>query len=99
VAGIYNPWLVFLSIAVAIFVPYTALSLATRVAHARGSSAQLWLTGGAFAMGTGIWQARSVKTPYRQPACFSRAKTTLFARALDCSLGVLAESACGAFSQ
>jgi diguanylate cyclase len=55
VAGIYNPWLVLLSVAVAIVVSYTALSLATRVARARGSSAQLWLTGGAFAMGIGIW--------------------------------------------
>ncbi len=54
-AGIFSPWLVALSIAVAIFVSYTALTLSARVARARGSSAKLWLSGGAFALGTGIW--------------------------------------------
>lgn len=54
-AGTYNYSLVLLSILVAIGVSYTALRLAARVARAKGSSAQLWLAGGAVAMGTGIW--------------------------------------------
>ena len=54
-AGTYNYFLVLLSILVAIAVSHTALRLAARVASAKGSSAQLWLAGGALAMGTGIW--------------------------------------------
>jgi NO-binding membrane sensor protein with MHYT domain len=52
----YNPLLVLLSILVAIFVSYTALSLSARVARAKGgSNAGLWVAGGALAMGCGIW--------------------------------------------
>jgi len=55
-AGIYNPWLVALSIAVAIFVSHTALSLSARVSRSNGTrSSRLWLVGGALAMGSGIW--------------------------------------------
>ena len=53
--GIYNAWLVALSIAVAILVSYTALKLAARVALADRSVSPLWLFGGATAMGIGIW--------------------------------------------
>jgi len=52
--GHYEAPLVILSILVAIFASYTALSLAARVGPSRGS-APLWIAGGAFAMGTGIW--------------------------------------------
>jgi diguanylate cyclase (GGDEF)-like protein len=55
VSGTYNYCLVLLSILVAVVVSHTALRLAARVARAKGSSAQLWLAGGAIAMGTGIW--------------------------------------------
>ena len=54
-AGTYNYFLVLLSMLVAVAVSHTALRLAARVAGAKGSSAQLWLAGGAIAMGTGIW--------------------------------------------
>jgi len=54
-AGIYNPWLVVLSVAVAIFVSHTALRLSARVARTQGTSSRLWLAGGALAMGSGIW--------------------------------------------
>jgi len=54
-SGTYNYSLVLLSILVAIAVSHTALRLAARVSRAKGSSAQLWLAGGAVAMGTGIW--------------------------------------------
>ena len=53
--GTYEPWLVCLSVIVAILVSYTALVLAVRVSNANRSSARLWLGGGAIAMGGGIW--------------------------------------------
>src|ERR1700722_14890353 len=53
--GSYNSWLVALSIAVAVLVSYTALKLAARVAVADRSVSRIWLLGGAFAVGIGIW--------------------------------------------
>ena len=59
--GIYNPWLVLLSIAVAIFVSHTALNLSSRVARSTSKpSARLWLVGGAISMGCGIWSMHFV---------------------------------------
>ncbi len=70
--AIYNPWLVGLSILVAMVVAYTALKLAARVAEAGRSAGRWWLLGGAAAMGMGIWSmhfigmlAYSVDTPLR----------------------------------
>ncbi|MGB7440283.1 MAG: MHYT domain-containing protein [Coleofasciculaceae cyanobacterium] len=51
----YNPLLVVLSALIAVVASYTALELASRVTASQGSNRQLWLTGGAIAMGTGIW--------------------------------------------
>ena len=53
--GTYEPTLVIVSVVVAILSSYTALSLAGRVATARGAIAWGWILGGALAMGTGIW--------------------------------------------
>jgi diguanylate cyclase len=54
--GTYNPWLVAFSVLVAVYVSYTALNLAARMArNADSDSANLWLAGGAVAMGCGIW--------------------------------------------
>src|SRR5690348_1235388 len=50
----YNPWLVTLSVIVAILVSYTALRLTERVAGAERRAGLLWLLGGATSMGTGI---------------------------------------------
>ncbi|MUL36637.1 MHYT domain-containing protein [Gloeocapsopsis dulcis] len=47
--------LVFLSIAIAIVASYTALSLSGRVTVTTGQIRKLWLSGGAIAMGVGIW--------------------------------------------
>ena len=58
--GTYDPWLVCLSIIVAILVSYTALVLAVRVSNANRASARLWLGGGAVAMGGGIWSMHFV---------------------------------------
>ena len=53
----YNPWLVALSIVVAMVVAYTALKLAARVAEGgrTAGAGRGWLLGGAAAMGMGIW--------------------------------------------
>ena len=60
-AGTYNSWLVLLSVVVAIFVSYTALSLSSRVARSASKpSARLWLAGGAVSMGCGIWSMHFV---------------------------------------
>ncbi|MCQ4310823.1 EAL domain-containing protein [Pseudomonas stutzeri] len=54
-AGSYNNILVFFSFVVAVLASYTALDMAGRVATAKGRAARLWLIGGAFSMGLGIW--------------------------------------------
>ncbi len=62
----HNPWLVLLSIVVAITASYVALDSASRVTTSRYAAARLprakrtnarwyWLAGGAVAMGMGIW--------------------------------------------
>jgi len=53
--GTYEPWLVALSVLIAIAASYAALDLAGRVTAARGPARVAWLAGGSFAMGTGIW--------------------------------------------
>lgn len=51
----YNPWLVLLSLAVAVLASYTALDMAGRIAATEGRRSHGWLLGGSFAMGLGIW--------------------------------------------
>ena len=51
----WDPSLVVLSFVVAVFASYTALDLAGRVVASEGRARAVWLAGGAFAMGTGIW--------------------------------------------
>jgi len=58
-AHTHNPWLVTLSVLIAILASYTALDLAGRVA-AWGRARWAWLIGGAIAMGTGIWSMHFV---------------------------------------
>ena len=53
--GVYDPELVVLSVVVAAIASYTALDLAGRVSQSSGTSSWIWLLGGAFSMGTGIW--------------------------------------------
>ncbi|HXF65573.1 MAG TPA: diguanylate cyclase [Burkholderiales bacterium] len=53
--GTYDWRLVVLSWIVAAIASYTALDLAGRVGAKQGWVSRLWLLGGAFAMGTGIW--------------------------------------------
>src|ERR1700709_196361 len=53
--GSYNHSLVFLSIVIATCAAYTALGLAARTDATTGWRRRSWLTGGAIAMGVGIW--------------------------------------------
>jgi diguanylate cyclase (GGDEF)-like protein/PAS domain S-box-containing protein len=53
--GSYDYRLVMLSIVLAMFASYAALDLAGRVTSARGWVRAIWLSGGAAAMGLGIW--------------------------------------------
>jgi diguanylate cyclase len=51
----YNPWLVTLSVVVAILVSFTSLRLAARVAESSRAAGRAWLVLGALSMGVGIW--------------------------------------------
>ena len=51
----YDPALVALSIAIAIFASGAALDLAGRIAAATGRARRLWLLAGGLALGLGIW--------------------------------------------
>ncbi|MGH8485670.1 MAG: MHYT domain-containing protein, partial [Pseudomonas sp.] len=53
--GSYSSSLVLISLCVAILASYTALDMAGRIATAKGRAVYLWITGGAAAMGFGIW--------------------------------------------
>src|SRR6478752_4406861 len=54
-AGTYDLFLVSVSIAIAILASYAALDIAGRVRVHHGTSRWFWTTGGASAMGLGIW--------------------------------------------
>jgi len=58
--GTYDYRLVALSIVIAVLASYAALDLAAQVTVARGRSRVAWLTGGAAAMGMGIWSMHYV---------------------------------------
>lgn len=52
---VYSPYLILLSIGVAILASYVALNLAYSITHAKGKAHAAWLIGGSLAMGVGIW--------------------------------------------
>ncbi len=54
-AGSYDYGLVALSVLIAMLASYAALDLAGRLTATRGHARFIWLTGGAAAMGLGIW--------------------------------------------
>jgi diguanylate cyclase (GGDEF)-like protein len=60
VTASYEFGLVALSLIVAILASYTALDLAARITASTGLAARLWLLGGAFSMGIGIWSMHFV---------------------------------------
>ncbi|MFT3720746.1 response regulator [Pseudorhodoferax sp.] len=51
----HNPWLVALSVAIAVVASYAALGIAVRLADRRSRAWRFWLAGGAAALGFGIW--------------------------------------------
>ncbi len=51
----YDSFIVIVSILVAMLASFTALDMAGRVATSSGRVALIWLLGGGFAMGVGIW--------------------------------------------
>lgn len=51
----YNAFIVVISVLVAMLASFTALDMAGRVATSTGKVALVWLLGGGFAMGIGIW--------------------------------------------
>src|SRR6185312_6824145 len=59
-AGSYDFRLVALSVVIAVFAAYAALDLAGRVTASRKRARRFWLTGGATAMGLGIWSMHYV---------------------------------------
>jgi two-component system, sensor histidine kinase and response regulator len=58
--GSYDYQLVALSVLIAVLASYSALDLTGRVTAARGAARMVWLTGGAVAMGLGIWSMHYV---------------------------------------
>jgi PAS domain S-box-containing protein len=56
----YDLRLVALSVLIAVVASYTALDLASRVTAAQGRARSIWLSGGAIAMGIGIWSMHYV---------------------------------------
>jgi two-component system, sensor histidine kinase and response regulator len=55
IVGVYDLRLVTLSVLISILAAYAALDLAGRVTAATGKARFFWLSGGAIAMGVGIW--------------------------------------------
>lgn len=53
--GTYDPFLVLLSLAIAIFASFTALSLAGRIRESSGRARTIWLATSALALGAGVW--------------------------------------------
>jgi two-component system sensor histidine kinase/response regulator len=58
--GTYDYRIVALSVVIAVLASYAALDLAGRVTSARGLIRAIWLSGGATAMGIGIWSMHYV---------------------------------------
>lgn len=66
--GFYDYRLVAVSILIAVVAAYAALDLPGRIATAQGVGRFAWLSGGAFALGLGIWSMHYMGTEaYRLP--------------------------------
>ncbi|MBU7318305.1 EAL domain-containing protein [Paenibacillus oleatilyticus] len=66
--GTYDWFLVFLSYAISVLASYTVLDMGGRINAARGRTRLIWLSGGALAMGLGIWSMHFVgMLAYRIP--------------------------------
>ncbi len=86
--GNYNYGLVAVSVVIAIVAAYAVLDLAGRTAASRGRVRCFWLTGGAVAMGLGIWSMHYIgMLAYRLPLIVRYDWPTVF---LSLAAGVLA---------
>ncbi|HEX7337060.1 MAG TPA: MHYT domain-containing protein, partial [Gemmatimonadales bacterium] len=56
----HDPWLVTLSVLIAVTASLAALDVASRVTVSTGRPRMVWLVGGSFAMGLGIWSMHYV---------------------------------------
>ncbi|HEX4427209.1 MAG TPA: MHYT domain-containing protein [Terriglobales bacterium] len=66
--GSYDKGLVVLSVVLSVCASYAALDIGGRAASARGRLRLVWLSGGAFAMGLGIWSMHYIgMLAYRMP--------------------------------
>lgn len=93
--GSYDYRLVSLSVLIAICAAYTALDLAGRTTATRGRVRVAWLTGGAIAMGVGIWSmhyvgmlAFSLPVPCRVVFGIADA-VTVFGKSPDKTTGII----------
>src|SRR5437588_4814983 len=98
-AGSHDYWLVLLSVIVAIIASYVALDLASRIAapHRSRTGRWLWLAGGAWAIGTGIWSMHFIgMLALRLPValCYDVPMTLLsgLPAVLACALGLFVAS-------
>ncbi|RMN89410.1 GGDEF domain/EAL domain-containing protein [Pseudomonas coronafaciens pv. coronafaciens] len=58
--GSYTPSLVMISVVVAVLASYISLDLAGRIVSANGKTLYVWIAGGAFAMGVGMWSVHFI---------------------------------------
>ena len=103
--GTYDYRLVALSVVIAVCASYAALDLAGRVAAARGTSRIAWLSGGASAMGLGIWSMHyigmlafslPVAVAYDWPTVLASLFAAIFASAV--ALWVVSQKTMGLWS-
>jgi len=102
--GSYDFRLVALSVFIAILASYAALDLAGRVTSAHGGARLLWLSGGAVAMGIGIWSMHyigmlsfhlAIPTEYDWPTVLISLVAAVFASGV--ALFVVSRSEMGMF--
>jgi NO-binding membrane sensor protein with MHYT domain len=87
-ASYHEPGLVVLSVVVAIASSYVALDLAGRIAASRGSDRALWLAGGAFSLGLGVWAMHFIgMLAFRLPVPVAYEPFTVVASLLAAVLG------------
>jgi len=60
--GVYDYRVVTISLLLAVITSYAALDIAGRLSAARGLARLVWLTGGALAMGLGMWTSQFMES-------------------------------------
>jgi NO-binding membrane sensor protein with MHYT domain len=87
--GSYDIPVVALSVVIAMLASYAALDLAGRVTAASGWVRWLWLTGGAAAMGFGIWSMHYIgMLAFTMPVAVGYDWPTVLLSLLGCDAGL-----------